>query len=329
MEKPMNWGILGASNFARQQMAPAIHQADNARLYALATGTPSKAAGFQAFCPDIKVHLTYDDLLADTAVEAVYIPLPNHLHVEWTKKALRAGKHVLCEKPIALKAGEIDELMELRNQTGLHVAEAFMIVHHPQWQRARALFQDGVLGNLRHVDGVFTYFNDDMDNIRNHAEMGGGGIRDIGVYPYGATRFVTEQEPLKITHTKIGWENGVDTEAHIWADFDGFTFAAQTSMRRFGRQEMVFHGDKGMMRIVAPFNADVVGEPRIELFRAGQADLVERFPGSTQYRNQVENFGRTARDGAEYPWALENARASQVMIDMIFKAGGSGPMEGQ
>ena len=120
------------------------------------------------------------------------------------KKALRAGKHVLCEKPIALKAEEIDELIALREQTGLQVAEAFMIVHHPQWIRARGLFRDGVLGNLRHVDGVFSYFNDDMDNIRNQAQFGGGGIRDIGVYTYGSARFVTRRGTLE-SHPHQNW----------------------------------------------------------------------------------------------------------------------------
>ena len=329
MEKPLNWGILGASNFARRHMAPAIHAAAGTRLLALATSSPIKAQPFQEFCPDLRVHSTYDELLADDQIDAVYIPLPNHMHVEWTKKALRAGKHVLCEKPIALKAEEIDELIALREQTGLLIAEAFMIVHHPQWIRARELFRDGVLGNLRHVDGVFSYFNDDMDNIRNQAQFGGGGIRDIGVYTYGSARFVTGAEPLKVTHTKIGWENGVDIDAHIWADFPGFSYSAQTSMRRHARQEMLFHGDAGVMRLSAPFNAEQFGEPKVEVFRPGQPDLIERFSAARQYQLQVENFSRRVAGGAQYPWSLEDARGTQVMIDMVFNADKSAPSKGQ
>lgn len=320
MNKPLNWGILGASHFALNQMGPAIHQARNNRLFALASSSAQKAAPFQDFCPDLKVHLSYDDLLADEAVEAVYIPLPNHLHVEWMKKALRAGKHVLCEKPVALRADEIDELIALRNDTGLLAAEAYMIVHHPQWQRARALYLDGAIGKLVHVDGVFSYFNDDADNIRNRPETGGGGIRDIGVYTYGSARFVTGQEPEKITHAHIKWENDVDVFAHVLADFDGFTYSAITSMRMANRQEMVFHGDKGVMRLNAPFNAELFAEPKVTIYRPDRTDLVERFPSERHYVNQVENFALSVRTGAEYPWSLENARGTQMMIDMIFEA---------
>ena len=134
--KTVNWGVLGAAKFAREHMARAIHEAEGARLHSLATSDPAKAEGFRAFCPDLKVHASYDALLADPEVDAVYIPLPNHLHVEWTRKAALAGKHVLTEKPIALAAVEIDGLIALRDASGLLVTEAYMIVHHPQWQRS-------------------------------------------------------------------------------------------------------------------------------------------------------------------------------------------------
>lgn len=320
MSNPLNWGVLGASNFALHHMGPAIHQAQNTRLFALATSSADKAAPFQGLAPDIRVHLSYDDLLADDQVEAVYIPLPNHMHVEWVKKALRAGKHVLCEKPIAMRAQEIDELIALRDDTGLLVAEAYMIVHHPQWQRAKALYESGAIGNLVHVDGVFSYFNDDADNIRNRPETGGGGIRDIGVYTYGSARFVTGQEPVKITHTDIKRENDVDTYAHILADFPGFTYSAITSMRMANRQEMTFHGDKGVMRLNAPFNAELFAEPKVTVYRPDRTDMVERFPSDKHYVNQVENFGRTVRTGVDYPWTLENTRGTQAMIDMVFDA---------
>lgn len=320
MINPVNWGILGASNFALNNMGPAIHEAENARLMALATSTPEKAAGFQRFCPDLKIHDSYDALLADPAIEAVYIPLPNHLHVEWTKKALQAGKHVLCEKPIALKAGEIDDLIALRDETGLLAAEAYMIVHHPQWQRARALLADGAIGRLLHVGGFFSYSLDDMTNIRNRPETGGGGIRDIGVYTYGSARYVTGKEPKAITHTDIVWENDVDTVAHIDADFGDFTYSATVSMRMASRQEMVFHGDQAVMRVPAPFNADLFAETRVEIYRPDNTELIERFPGTRQYKLQVEAFGRSVRDGVPYEWTLENARGTQTMIDMIFAA---------
>ncbi|MCA1777033.1 MAG: Gfo/Idh/MocA family oxidoreductase, partial [Loktanella sp.] len=145
----MRWGVLGAANFAKQHMAPAIHAAKGAELYALATSSPEKAAGFQAFAPGLAIHDSYDALLADPMVDAVYIPLPNHLHVEWSVKALEAGKHVLCEKPMTLAAPEFDQLIAARDKAGKLAAEAFMIVHHPQFARARELVQAGAIGALR------------------------------------------------------------------------------------------------------------------------------------------------------------------------------------
>lgn len=159
MTDPLRWGILGAANFALNQMAPAIHAAKGAKLAALATSSPEKAGPFREFCPDLTVYESYEALLSAPDIDAVYIPLPNSMHVEWVKKVLNAGKHVLCEKPIAMKADEINELIALRDATGLLAAEAYMIVHHPQWQRVKELLEDSAVGELRHVNGLFTYDN--------------------------------------------------------------------------------------------------------------------------------------------------------------------------
>ena len=202
--KAVKWGVLGAAKFAREQMAPAIHASKGAELYALATAWEDKANEFKAFCPGLKVHGTYDALLADPEIEAVYIPLPNHLHVLWTLKALAAGKHVLCEKPIALHAREIDQIIHARDAAKRLAAEAFMIVFHPQWRRAKQLVEEGAIGRVAHVDAAFSYDNRDApENIRNRAETGGGGVRDIGVYTYGSVRFVTGAEPVELHHTLI------------------------------------------------------------------------------------------------------------------------------
>jgi len=187
----LRWGILGAAKFAREHMGPAIHAAKGAELVALATSDPAKAAPFLEFAPQIWVHDSYDALLADPNVDAVYVPLPNNLHVEWTLKALKAGKHVLCEKPIAMQASDFDALEAGAKEAGKLCAEAYMIVHHPQFIRARELVRNGAIGKLVHVDTVFSYNNaGDVTNIRNKADMGGGGLRDIGVYTFGAARFV-------------------------------------------------------------------------------------------------------------------------------------------
>jgi predicted dehydrogenase len=320
----VKWGILGAANFAREHMAPAIHAAEGAELYALATAWPDKAAGFRAFAPGLRVHDSYDALLADPEVEAVYIPLPNHLHVIWTLKALAAGKHVLTEKPIAMHAREVDQIINARDAAKKLAAEAYMIVFHPQWQRAKQLVEEGAIGRVLHVDAAFSYNNkDDLDNIRNKADTGGGGIRDIGVYTYGSVRFVTGAEPQELT-SKIRRENGVDVWAQVFSVMQGaagrFTYSAMTSMRLHNRQEVVFQGEKGMIRVAnGPFNAGVHDQAQVELHLPGNKLIIERFPGVNQYKLQVEAFCHSVRTGAAYPCPLEFVRGTQAMIDRVFQ----------
>ncbi len=324
MQDTVRWGILGAANFAREHMGPAIHAAKGAALTGIATSDPAKAAPFQAVAPDLKVYGDYDALLADPAIDAVYLPLPNHLHVEWTRKVLAAGKPVLCEKPIAMSAGEIDGLIAARDASGLLAAEAYMIVHHPQWQRARALYREGAIGELVLVDAVFSYDNSgDPGNIRNRPETGGGSLPDIGVYTIGSARFVTGEEPVEVA-AAIRRENGVDVFSHVTADFPSFRYSSITSMRMHPRQVVAFHGREGVMTLTAPFNANVFGEARLELHRGGGAGAsvtVERWPGVNQYVLQVEAFGRTLREGAAYPWTLEDAKGTQAVIDAALAAG--------
>ncbi len=318
MTDPVQWGVLGAAQFAQKFMAPAIHAADGARLTGLATSSPEKANPFKSFCPDLEVYDSYDAMLADPKIEAVYIPLPNHLHVDWSLKALDAGKHVLCEKPMTMLAPEFDQLIAKRDQTGLLAAEAYMIVHHPQWQLAKRLVANGAIGKLGHVSGVFSYDNrTDTQNIRNRPETGGGGLRDIGVYTIGSARFVTGAEPESLS-ASIRWENGVDVFTEINARFPGFTYSTYVSTRMHPNQWMEFHGEGGVIRLTAPFNARVFGEARVELHRPGLEVQVTRFPGDDHYKLQVEAFCRTVREGATYPCPLEFSRGTQTMIDRVF-----------
>lgn len=317
---PLRWGILGASNFARNHMGPAIHAAKGAELAGVATSNSAKAEGFRAFAPQIKVYDGYDAMLADPAIDAVYIPLPNHLHVEWSLKALDAGKHVLCEKPMTLVAAEFDQLIAARDRTGLLAAEAFMIVHHPQFIRAREMVQGGAIGTLKHVEAAFSYFNDDAGNIRNQAGKGGGGLRDIGVYTIGAARFVSGAEPDKITHARIDLTNGVDTYAQFTADFPGFSYQSMVSTRLAPRQEVVFHGDKGVLTLTCPFNANVFDMAQLVIETGGQK-VSERWPAVNHYVVQVENFVQSVQTGADYPCPLEFSRGTQHMMDMVFAAG--------
>lgn len=317
----VQWGVLGASAFARDNMAPAIHAAKGANFAALATSSVEKAEGFQAYAPDIKVFTDYDAMLADPMIDAIYIPLPNHLHVPWTIKALEAGKHVLCEKPIALKASDFDDLIAARDSTGLVTAEAFMIPHHSQFQRARALVQDGEIGELVHIDGTFSYNNaGDISNIRHDPAKGGGALPDIGVYPVGAARFVSGQEPSAVTLSNLRYEHGVDVFAQVAADFEACSFSAVVSMRMMRYQQMTFHGTTGILRLTCPFNANKADVAELVLDRDGDARMVERWPAENHYVGQVEAFCAAVRGEAAFPVSLEWSRGTQQMLDMIYAA---------
>ncbi len=318
----VRWGILGAAKFAQNHMGPAIHAAKGAELAALATSSEEKAAGFRAFAPGLRLHDSYEALLADPGIDAVYIPLPNTLHLEWSLNAIAAGKHVLTEKPMTMQAVEFDQLIEARDASGLVVAEAYMIVHHPQWQKARDLIAEGAIGRLEHVDTAFSYDNrTEPGNIRNRPETGGGGIRDIGVYTYGSVRFAAAAEPVNL-QARVRRENGVDTFAHVTGEMEGpqgrFTYSAITSMRLFPRQEVIFQGTTGLIRLTAPFNAGLFGEAQVELHRGGGVSELFRYSGVNHYVLQVEAFGRSVTEGAPYPCPMEFSKGTQAMIDRIF-----------
>ncbi|MEM9582671.1 MAG: Gfo/Idh/MocA family oxidoreductase [Pseudomonadota bacterium] len=319
--EPVNWGILGAAKFAREHMAPAIHAAKGARLAAVASRSGDVSA-FQAFAPDARAFDSYDALLAAPEIDAVYIPLPNTLHVEWAMKAMAAGKHVLVEKPLAMKAEDFDAVIAMRDKTGLLCAEAYMIIHHPQWQRARKIVQSGGIGALRHVSAQFCYNNAfDPGNIRNKPETGGGGIPDIGVYTFGSTRFVTGQEPVDLD-AHVTWENGVDVKAEVSAQFDGFSFQSMVSMRLANYQEVLFLGEAGHVKLTAPFNPLVYGGAVLYHADASGNVTAEKFPAANHYVLQVEAFCRSVRLGEAYPATLEFAKGTQAMIDRVFAAAG-------
>ena len=316
----VRWGILGAAKFAREFMGPALTLAPGGHVAALATSDPAKAAPFRVFAPDLRVHDSFEALLADPGIDAVYIPLPNHLHVAWSVKAMQAGKHVLCEKPMAMQAKDFDPLIAARDAAGVVAAEAFMIVHHPQWQRARQLLAEGAVGRLWRIEGAFSFNNRDPANIRNQAGMGGGGLRDIGVYVMGCARFATGLEPTEV-QARIEWENGVDVYASISARFGAAHYAAFTSIRMHPRQEITFHGEEGVLRLPVPFNARVFGEARLELHR-GMETITERWPAVNQYELQAAAFNRAVRDGSAYACPLEFSRGTQAMMDAAFASAG-------
>ena len=317
MSKQVRWGILSAAKIAREWVAPAIHNSARGVIAAVASHTPGKAEALAAPYGDVKIYNDYNALLADPEIDAIYIPLPNGGHVEWTEKTLRAGKHVLCEKPIALKAEEVDRLIALRDETKKFAAEAFMVTHHPQWHRVRELLAQGAIGKLLHVQGGFSFYNDDPQNIRNDPAQAGGALRDIGVYPSVTARFVTGQEPTAI-RAQITWDRGIDSTARVWAEFPGFSMDFYVSMRMHPYQSKLFHGDAGWIRVNAPFNAKAYGDETLEIRDRSGAVRLERFAMIDQYTAQIDGFHDTVLDGAAYACPLEFSRGNQRMIDMIY-----------
>ena len=229
---------------------------------------------------------------------------------------MQAGKHVLCEKPMAMQGADFEQLIAARDAAGVLAAEAFMIVHHPQWQRARQLLADGAVGRLWRIDGAFSVNNRDAGNIRNQPDMGGGGLRDIGVYVMGGARFATGLEPTDV-RARIQWENGVDVYAAISAKFGDADYVTFTSIRMHPRQKITFHGEVGVLRLPVPFNARVFGEARLELHR-GTETVTERWPAVNHYELQAAAFNRTVREGGAYPCPLEFSRGTQAMMDAAF-----------
>jgi predicted dehydrogenase len=319
-EGRIGWGILGAARIAREWVAPAIHASERGTVVAVASRDPARG-GALASTYGARLHGEYEALLADPAVDAVYVALPNSEHVAWSLRALDAGKHVLCEKPLALAATEIDALIAARDTTGLVAGEAFMVLHHPQWLRLRALLAEGAIGRLRSVQGAFTFFNDDPGNIRNQPALGGGALRDIGVYPCVTTRFATGAEPEEITAV-IEWERGIDATARVMAQFADFTLDFYVSMRMAPCQRMTFHGETGWIAVEAPFNAGAYGDEVLDWRRADGLVTRERFPRADQYRAQADAFHAAVLEGAPFACPLEFSRGNQAMIDRIYAAAG-------
>lgn len=334
------WGVLSTAKIGWEHVLPAIADSENGVLSAIASRSPDQAATLAARFAIPNVFDDYHALLASDLVDGVYIPLPNAMHVEWTRRAIEAGKHVLCEKPLALKAEEIDTLIAARDaknrerggrsgapgdgqNTPLVVAEAFMVRHHPQWAKVQALLASGAIGRLRCVQGAFSFYNDDPTNIRNIPAMGGGALLDIGVYPIVTTRFATGAEPKRVRglverHAAFG----TDTFSHALIEFDGFHLSFYLSTQLAARQQMTFHGDRGFINVTAPFNAGVYGGERIELHAADHAEeQVFTFNDARQYRRLVEDVAAAAM-GADRPYVdLENSRANQRVVDAVFRAG--------
>lgn len=316
------WGILSTANIGITQVLPAIAASEAGVVQGIASRDAARA---RAVADRFNAPLSfgsYEDLLASDQIDGVYIPLPTSQHIEWSLKAAEAGKHVLCEKPIALKAEEIDRLIAARDRHQVVISEAFMVYYHPQWAKVRELIASGQIGRLRMVQGCFTYFNNDPANMRNQVALGGGALPDIGVYPTVVTRMVTGQEPQEIfARIERDPDFGTDRYATVLARFADFDLSFYVATQLSGRQQMVFHGDQGMITVHAPFNAGKYDHARVTWHDSSHTASQEwTFSNINQYSLQADAFVRFARGEKEVLFSLENSKANQHVIDRIYAA---------
>jgi predicted dehydrogenase len=318
------WGILSTAKIAREHVVPAIQDAENGVVRAVASRDKSRAQAFADRFGIPHAFGSYDAMLASDEIDGVYIPLPTSQHIEWSLKAAEAGKHVLCEKPIAIHASEIGTLIEARDQHKVLISEAFMVFYHPQWHKVRELIASGEIGRLRHVQAAFSYFNRDPGDMRNQVELGGGALPDIGVYPTIATRLSTGKEPKRVQAVvERDPEFGTDIYSSIKADFGDFELGFYLSTQMALRQFIVFHGETGFIEVHAPFNSGTYDQDRISLHNQDHTETREfRFSAARQYRLEAEAFADAAQGGKSKVFTLEESVLNQKLIDAIYRAGG-------
>ena len=320
--KTVRWGILSTANIGMEKVIPAIQQSAHSEVVAIASRDLSKAQAAASKLGIAKAYGSYEELLADPEIDAIYNPLPNHLHVPMTVAATKAGKHVLCEKPIARTAAEAEGLRDCA--PGPLVMEAFMIRFHPQWLRAREIVRSGELGDIRAINALFTYFNDDAGNVRNQADIGGGGILDIGCYPVTAGRFLFESEPKRVLAlVDRDPAFGTDRLATVVADFgDGRQLSFVCSTQSVGEQSLTVLGTKAKLAIAIPFNAPANERTAITIDTGAPFDgsLARReiLPACDQYTEQAEAFALAVLGEKPLPWSIEDAIASMKVLDATF-----------
>jgi predicted dehydrogenase len=330
--QPVNWGIISTALIGTAKVIPAMQKSKHCRIQAIASRDLALAKKWAKELGIPKAYGSYEELLADREIEAVYNPLPNHLHVPWSIKAAEAGKHVLCEKPIALDAKEAEQLVAARTRTGKLITEAFMVRSHPQWLRARELVRQGKIGELRAVQGLFTYFLTDPENVRNKADIGGGGLYDIGCYPIVTSRFLFGAEPTRVVGL-IEYDPvlKIDRLASAILDYPKgqASFTCATQLVPYQRMQIL--GTKGRIEVEIPFNAPPDKPCRIFIDDGsllGDASAKEEtFPVCDQYAIQGDLFSEAIRSGKPPEFPLENAVQNMRIIDAIFRSAKTGTWE--
>lgn len=321
-KRQINWGILSTAQIGLERVIPAIQKSKSSNVLGIASRSAARSARAANDLGIQKSYASYEALIADPDIDAIYNPLPNHMHVDWTLAATRAGKHVLCEKPVGLNARDAERLRECPKN--VLVAEAFMVRYHPQWLRVREMVRSGELGEVRAIQAAFSYFNNDGKNIRNSPEAGGGAIMDIGCYPITAGRFLFEDEPLRVA-ALIDRDPKFKTDrmASVVADFGRgrqLSFIVSTQLCPY--QTLNVFGTKARAEIMIPYNAPADEETALIVDRGESLDGslagCEMLPACDQYTEQAEKFAQAVLGRTALPYGIEDSIASMRVLDAVF-----------
>jgi predicted dehydrogenase len=324
----VRWGILSTADIGMKKVTPAIQRSRNGEVVAIASRDPDRATAAAAELGIAAAYGSYEALLADDDVDAIYLPLPNDLHAPWTIAAVEAGKHVLCEKPLAMSAAQAAEMAAAADTAGVKLAEAFMYRHHPSWVEALQLVRTGAIGDLQAVQSWFSYFNDDPADIRNRLENGGGAVMDIGCYCIHLSRLLFGAEPTSIqAAVRRDAQLGIDTLSSAVLTFPGdgqATFTCSTRAEPDQRVHIV--GDRGRIEIEVPFNIPPDRETRISITAGGDPPLapdteVRTFLAADAYTIQAELFAQAILDDVDLPTSLDDAIANLRVIEAVLAAG--------
>lgn len=327
MEK-IRWGILSTAKIGLRQVIPAMQAGEFTAVTAIASRTLEKADVAAASLGIEKAYGSYEELLKDPDVDCIYNPLPNNLHLEWTLKAMEAGKHVLCEKPIALTVAEVEEMIRVRDKNGVKAGEAFMVKSNPQWMETRERVRRGEVGEPRLIQGIFSYFNTDPANIRNIPELGGGGMWDIGCYCTTMSRYIFEEEPLRLVSSlEFDPEMNIDRLASVLMEFSSgqALFAVSTQLVPYQR----FHvfGTGGHLEVMIPFNAPndrpcTVAQDKGTLHP--DEITTHSYPVANQYTLMSDAFSRAIGSNGDVPVSLEDALSNTKVLLAVFESAKSG-----
>ena len=332
MPDKVRWGVLSTSQFGLRQAVPAMQKGEWSEVRAIASRQKGAAEEAAKKLGIPRAYGSYEELLADPEIEAIYNPLPNHLHVPWSIKAAEAGKHVLCEKPLSVTVAEARELLRVQEKTRVKIGEAFMVRTNPQWLRARELVRSGRIGQLRSIAGYFSYFNRDANNIRNKYLDGGGGLYDIGCYPITTSRFIFGEEPRRVVSlVERDPDMKVDRMASVILDFPSGQAIFTCSTQLVPYQRMNLLGTKGRIEIEIPFNAPKDRPCRIFVDDGGDLSgktiTQEDFPVCDQYTIQGDAFSRAIRENLEVPVPVSDAVKNMAIIEAAFRSAESGGWE--